>query len=230
MRSLRLLFVALGAALVALAPRAALAQRAAQAVPTGAPPADATTDFDGAPKKRAGVVIGLDLGVGLAGASGYPNDSNKIDDPNYYGASGMLTGTGGSIFFMGALADYLNFGFWFGRQSAQNGDWRSSGVGGGFRVEAFPLYTLLPKLSDLGVMAKFGIGSATLDAKRGEYPGADGVQSYLGAGVFYEWSLGRALGGHFALGPTLEFDAIYSRPIERHGLLAGGRFVWYGGK
>jgi hypothetical protein len=191
---------------------------------------DVTTAFDGPPTRRAGVVLGASFGVGLVGASGYPNSAQRIDDPAYFGASGLMTGTGTSILVMGALADYVNFGFWFGTQSAQNGDWKSHAVAGGFRVDAFPFVSLFPKLADLALFSHFGIGGATLDAKTGNYPGADGVQSFLGVGAFYEWCIGRALGGHFALGPSVEYDAVFSRSIDRHGMLAGARFVWYGGK
>jgi hypothetical protein len=191
---------------------------------------DATTAFDGPPQRRAGVVVGVGVGAGVAGASGYPNDGTKIDDPAYFASSGFMSATGGSLFVMGALADYVSFGFWFGMQSAQNGDWKSNAVAGGFRVEAFPLWSLYPKLADLGVFSHFGVGSAKLDAKRGEYPGADGVQSFIGAGAFYEWCIGKALGGHFAFGPSIEYDSVFSRSIERHGMLLGARLVWYGGK
>ena len=191
---------------------------------------DATTAFDGQPVRRSGFVVGLGFGAGLVGASGYPNQATKIDDPSYFASSGVMPGYGGNLLLMGALADYINFGLWFGTRSAQNGDWKSHGTAGGFRVEMFPLVSLFPKLADLAVFSHFGIGGATLDAKRGAYPGADGVQSFLGAGAFYEFSIGKALGGHFAVGPSLEYDAIFSRSLERHGMLLGGRFVWYGGK
>ena len=219
---------------VPLAPRVAEAQvsGASQAVAQPAPgtTVDATTAFDPPPTRRSGLVVGTSLGVGLAGASGYPNDATKVDDPQYFAASGFMTGGGGSVFVMGALADYVSFGFWFGLQNYSNGDWRSTGGAGGFRVEAFPLFYVVPALKDFGLLAHFGVGKATLDAKRGDYGGAEGFQSFLGAGAFYEWSLFKLLGGHFAGGPSLEYDATFARTIDRHGALLGGRLVFYGGQ
>ena len=181
-------------------------------------------------ERRSGVAMGFDLGVGLAGSSGYPNDVSKIDDPSFYSSGGLLAGRGGSFFVMGAIADYVNFGLWFGSATYTNHDFRSTGVGGGFRVEAFPLYGLYPKLRDLAVFTKFGIGSTSLEVTTSNvYPRADGVQSFIGVGAFYEWRLFDMLHGHVAAGPSLEYDVIYSSSVERHGLLAGGRIIFYGG-
>ena len=55
------------------------------------------------------------------------------------------------------------------------------------------------------------------------------MQSYLGTGAFYEWSFGSLFGGHFGIGPSVEYDAIWSQPFERHGLVASARIVFYGG-
>jgi hypothetical protein len=217
-------------AALAFAPASARAQ-SVKGAPAAVPQDEASlgASYPVTPKKRDGFVIGTAIGVSLVGASGYPNDSTKIGDPNYYGASGVMVGSQEQLFLMGALADYLNFGFWVGGSIAQNGDWRSRGTAGGFRVEAFPLFKLVPQLSDLGVLAQFGIGGATLDAKRGPYPGADGVQSMIGVGVFYEWSIAKLLGGHAAIGPSFEYDTIFSRSIDRDGAVASVRLVWYGG-
>jgi hypothetical protein len=174
-------------------------------------------------------VIGLAFGAGLGGASGYPNDSLKIGDPNCYSASGMMAGTAGSIFVMGALSDYVSFGFWFGRGAFRNGDWRSSGNGGGFRLEGFPLVGLVPKLQGLGLLAQLGIGGGSLSATGPSGAGSDGTQSFVGGGAFYEWSFGHVLGGHLGAGPSLEYDAIFSRSFEQHGLVASARIVFYGG-
>jgi hypothetical protein len=206
---------------------AASVAAAATAVPTGervTPP-----DMDAPARLRSGVVVGLSLGAGVAGASGYPNASSQIGDPAYYSASGFMTGSSGSLFVMGALADYLNFGILFGSGSFRNGDWRSSGGGGGLRVEAFPLIALYPRLAGLGLLGQFGIGGANLVSSNPAHPEASGVQSFLASGAFYEWSFGKLFGGHFGVGPSLDYEVIWSRPFERNGLLAGARIVFYGG-
>jgi hypothetical protein len=103
-------------------------------------------------------------------------------------------------------------------------------VGGGFRIEAFPLLPLVPKLGDLALFTQLGIGSTTLHTKLpGNYPDADGAQSFLGVGTFYEWSFFKALGGHVAGGPSLEYDVITTPSIERHGGLLSFRIAYYGG-
>jgi len=200
---------------------------AAAAVPTGDRPT--SPDLDVAPRIRSGIVIGLSLGAGVAGASGYPNASSEIGDPAFYSASGFMTGTSGTIFVMGALADYLNFGLWFGSGNFSNGDWRSSGGGAGLRVEAFPLVGIFPRLAGLGLLGQFGIGGANLSSSNPAHPTASGTQAFLGTGAFYEWSFGSLFGGHFGSGPSLEYDSTWSQPFERHGLVASARIVFYGG-
>jgi hypothetical protein len=200
----------------------------AAAVPTG--PLASPNDLPASHRFRSGVVMGFTFGAGLVGASGYPNDSSKIGDPNYYSASGWMLGTGESLFLMGALTDYLSFGFWYAHANASNGNWRSSGDGGGLRVEVFPLVGILPRLHGLGVLAQFGLGAGNLTAKAPGPLQAEGTQSFATAGVFHEWSFGHFLGGHFAAGPSLEYSAIWSLPFERHGLVATARLAFYGGR
>jgi hypothetical protein len=217
--------LAAGARVASAAPPA---QGAATAAPIGQQPTSA--DLDRPHELRSGIVIGFDAGIGIAEASGYPNDINHIGDSSYYSATSAMLGGGGGMFVMGALADWVNFGFWFGIVRGGNGDFKTTGRGIGFRVETFPLYKLFPALSGLGVMGRFGIGSATIDTKLpGNYPQADGSQSYVGVGVFHEWKVLRMLGGHLSLGPTVDFDAIFSTSIEWHGTTVGGRIAFYGG-
>jgi hypothetical protein len=180
-------------------------------------------------ERRSGLVFGTLFGIGLAGSSGYPNNATKIGDPNYYSSSGMMTGTATNLLIMGALSDYLNFGFWFGNGIFKNGDWRSSGGGGGLRVEIFPLYSLVPRLKDLAVAGQFGIGTTTLDGQFRPGVSSDGTEAFIGAGVFYEWKIAKLLGGHLALGPSLDYDVITARPIERNSATLGLRLVFYGG-
>ena len=186
--------------------------------------------MNAAPKRRSGIVLGFSFGLGLAASSGYPNDSSKLGNPAYYSSTQPLPGSGESFFVMGALADYLNFGFWASVGHYGSSDWSSKGGGGGFRVEAFPLFSLAPRLRDLALFSQFGIGTAQLNFKGpGSFPEATGVQSILGIGTFYEWRLFDMIGGHVSAGPSLEYDAIFAPSIERHGFLAGGRLVFYGG-
>ena len=119
---------------------------------------------------RSGLVVALMLGWGVAGASGYPNDSNQIGDPTYYASSDVMVATGSGLFIGGALADYVNFGFFFVGQNYKSHDWSSKGAGVGFRVETFPLVYAVPTLKNLGLFAQFGIGSATLDVDAGTTP------------------------------------------------------------
>lgn len=206
---------------------AAATQGAAAAVPTG----DVTpvAELPAAHQYRSGLVVGLSLGAGLGGASGYPNNSQQIGNSDYYSASGLMSGTYTSFFVMGAFSDYLSFGFWFGHSSLKNSDFDSTGTGGGFRIEAFPLVGLVPSLHGLGVLANLGIGSGKLSTAVPGYPEAGGTQSFGGIGLFHEWSFGHVLGGHFAAGPALEFDAIWTQPFEQHGLAASLRLAFYGG-
>jgi hypothetical protein len=215
---------------LALALALAFATLPATAVTARADEGAADPTLNTATTRRSGLVLGTSLGVGVAGASGYPNNANFIDNGNFFSSSGFMFGRAYEFMLMGALSDYLNFGLWFQTSSYENSDWRSNGYGLGFRVEAFPLVGAVPALRDLGVFGHFGLGHATLDAKAPGYPSDDGTQSFLGAGIFHEWCLLRILGGHFALGPSLEYDDIYSRSIDRHGLLATVRLVFYGGK
>jgi hypothetical protein len=199
----------------------------ASAIPTGL--TTSPNDLDAPRRFRSGLVVGLTFGGGVAGASGYPNEQSKIGDPAYYSAAGWMLGSSESLFVMGALTDYLSFGFFYAHASSSNADWRSTGDGGGLRVEAFPLVGVFPRLSGLGVFGQFGLGSGHLTSTTPGLPGSRGTQSFLGAGVLQEWSFGHVLGGHFGVGPALEYDAIRSMPFERHGLIASARLVFYGG-
>jgi len=198
---------------------------AAAAVPTGS--VVSSTDLDAPHKIRSGIVIGLSLGAGIVGASGYPNEWAKIGNPDYYSSSGWMTGSGEGLFVMGALTDYLSFGFWYAHAGASNPHWQSTGSGVGLRVELFPLYGI-ERWRGLGLVGQFGLGSGDLSAKVPNLPSSEGTSSFAAAGVFHEWAF-RFLGGHFAAGPSLEYSAIWSQAFERHGLALSARLVFYGG-
>jgi hypothetical protein len=186
-------------------------------------------DLETKPRLRNGLVLGFAYQVGLAAASGWPNDVTVINTPNAYASTGAMFGRGPSFYLMGALSDYVNFGFWFAYATFEDSDWRSTGAGGGIRAEAFPLVSLVPSLGNLGLSAQFGIGGTALTSKNPGVRDTDGTQSFTGVGVFHDFHIARVLGGPFAIGPNLEYDAVWSASMERHGALLGARVVWYGG-
>lgn len=207
----------------------------AQAALAGAPqPAEApTTSEDPAMRKivserRNGVVLGIAPGFALGGASGYPNSEKFIGNQDYYSSTPMLPGSSTSFFLMGAFTDYLSFGPMVNVSTLASDKWRTTGFGIGFRAEAFPLIRLFPKLADTAIYTQLGVGSAEVHAQ-GPYPSSDGTQSFVGVGLHHEFRLTRLLGGHASAGPFVEYDTVFSTPVERHWLSIGLRVAWYGG-
>jgi len=180
------------------------------------------------PERRAGLVIGVAPGVAFAGSSGYPNNARLIGSPDFYSESPLLVGHSTTYFLMGALTDYVSFGPMVNIASFETEKWKSTGLGIGFRVEAFPLVRLFPMLADTALYGQAGVGSTELQAKGG-FPSADGTQSFAGIGVHHELRLFRLLGGHFSGGPYAEYDAIFTPSAERHWASVGLRVAWYGG-
>ncbi|AKU99258.1 hypothetical protein AKJ09_05922 [Labilithrix luteola] len=177
---------------------------------------------------RNGVVLGVAPGVGFAGSSGYPNDAKFIGNPDFFSSSPLLVGSSTTIFLQGAFTDYVSFGPMVNIATFENDKWRSTGWAIGFRADAFPLVDLFPTLANMSAYLQAGFGTTELRAK-GPYPTADGSQSFLGGGLHHEFRAFRLLGGHAAFGPYVEYDAIFSKPAERHWLTVGLRLAWYGG-
>ncbi len=179
-------------------------------------------------ERRAGVALGVSVGVGFAGASGYPNNTKLIGNPDSYSESPLLVGVSHSYFVLGALTDYLSFGPLLNVATFESDRWRSTGFGLGFRAEVFPLVRVAPAFADTAMYGHAGFGLSELQAK-GPYPSADGAQSLLGLGFHHELRLAKLLGGHAAAGPFVEYDAVTATAAERHWLSFGLRLVWYGG-
>jgi hypothetical protein len=190
----------------------------------------AAKDLYKPPERRGGLIFGFGMGVGVAGASGYPNNSSDIGVAAYYDGSNAMGGYGALLFAMGSLSDWLSFGVFYGRENFRSGQWYSYGGGGGFRVDLFPLYYLHPVLRDLGIYGQFGVGTSTLLPTTGTREGANGTESFLGTGAFYEFFLGKAWHGHFAAGPAAELDTQITQSNQRFAGIFGGRVAFYTGK
>lgn len=219
-----------------------------QTVPVATPPADAPTVTPGTPVPatppsaapmdaaepqhaiRDGMMLGASFGVGVGSASGYPNDVLYNGNPSYYGSTPMLPGYAMTFTLMGALTSYLNVGVFGGFANYGNGDWKSTGGGGGLRLEAYPLIgvcaCVIPRTiaSNLGIYGQFGLGAVSTEVLLpGRYETIGGVESILAAGAFYELWVGRA----FSVAPDLRYEVIASRTSDRNALTAGIRLALY---
>jgi len=181
-----------------------------------------------AAERRAGLVLGVAPGIAFAGASGYPNNTRLIGNPEFYSESPLLVGHSTTYFLMGAFTDYASFGPMVNIATFESEKWKSTGFAIGFRAEIFPLIKLVPTLADTSIYGQAGIGSTELRAK-GPFPSADGTQSFAGLGLHHEFRLFRLLGGHFSGGPYVEYNAIFAPSAERHWASVGLRVAWYGG-
>ncbi|HEY3500615.1 MAG TPA: hypothetical protein VGK73_38240 [Polyangiaceae bacterium] len=180
--------------------------------------------YDQRGERRSDFVIGVSPVLVLGGASGYPNEVDKIDNPGFEAKTGFGAGAGVSVWLGGALADWFTFGVgptFFGTSGSQG-----SGSGGGvvFRVEAYPLYGVGGPLRDLAFFTTFGAGVFTVKGKAGER-GEGGFTSMAGLGSAYE--LFRA--GHFAFAPTVQYQLVRSQSLVGHQAQIGVRAVFYGG-
>jgi hypothetical protein len=224
--------ILLGLFVVSLPTFAQTAQPAAEVSVAPALSAEPVADVVVEPAIRDGVVLGASFGVGVGSASGYPNDVLYDRNPDYYGSTPMLPGYGLTFTIMGALTPYLNVGVFGGFANFGNSDWKSSGGGGGLRIEAYPLMAVCPCVipktitSNVGVYAQFGVGAVSTEVLRpGKYETIGGVEGTLAAGAFYEVWLGRL----FSLAPDLRYEVINSRTSDRNSLMAGVRLAFYPG-
>jgi len=179
-------------------------------------------------ERRAGLVLGVAPGIAFAGASGYPNNTRLIGNPDFYSESPLLVGHSTSYFLMGAFTDYASFGPMVNIATFESEKWKSTGLAIGFRAEIFPLIKLAPTFADTSIYGQAGVGSTELRAK-GPFPSADGTSSFAGLGLHHEFRLFRLLGGHFSGGPYVEYNAIFAPGAERHWAALGLRVAWYGG-
>jgi hypothetical protein len=183
-------------------------------------------------ERRSGVVFGTTFGFGVGSASGTPNNSNDLNDPNYYTASGPALGSNFSLFLMGALADPISVGFFFGGVGFSNKDVQSAGSAFGLRVDLFPLacHCVKPFFRDIGLASEFGIGGMKMTPKNNmNVTLADGTQSFISEGIFYDAKVVHMLGGHLSMGPELDYSVITSTAAEQHGATISLRIAFNGG-
>ena len=192
--------------------------------------APTTADDGSVPHRlRSGVVVGFALAEGSAARRRLPQQLERHRQPRYHTASGWMPGLGGTVLVMGALADYINFGFWYAHAAFGDSGRRASQDGVGLRVEAFPFVAPLARMGGarrvLRVRLRHGQARYARSAA-----GAAAPSRSSASGVLYEWSVAPlSSAATSAIGPSLEYDAVVHGPFEQHGLIANLRLVFYGG-
>lgn len=174
--------------------------------------------------RRSDFAIGFGGGLLAGDARGYPNEIDKLDNPAYFADTGLGAGTGGSLWFGGALKDWFTVGLGFSGGSFTGRGLKASGGAFILHIETFPLFYRGGVWRDLGLFADFGAGS--LSVKRGnDTVVAGGSMSVVGLGALWEvWHF-----GHFAAGPILEVQRLFSPSATQDSALGGMRIAYYGG-
>lgn len=191
------------------------------------PPPDPNAWQKAPPTRRGGFAMGMALGFGVAGISGYPADVKKAGYAAYYATTDARPAPNLSVWVGGALSDWLNFGFGVtGGLLLATGDNTTQSFAGMFHIEAFPLFYVSDKLRDLGLMFDAGSGIARLIDPKDRKLVDSTAASMVGGGVFWEpiqfW---RIRGGPFLVG-----NYMWSGTAQRPAVYAGWRMSLYSSK
>ncbi len=175
------------------------------------------------PQGRGWVFL-ADAQASLAFASGYPSDIQKIGDPLYLTTTGASGGGGGTFAALASLHPRVAFGVFGSYGVALNGTYRSSGAGGGVRVELLPFSE--GWLAPLGFHGSFGVGNANAERRDGVGDAAGTTQSLVAIGAFRDSTLATFEGSRLTWGPTAGYSAVFSRDFARQSLDLGLRLAW----
>lgn len=171
-----------------------------------------------------GWVFLADAQGSLAFANGYPNDVQKIGDPLYLTNSGASGGGGATFAALASLHPRVAFGLFGTYGLTLNGTYRTSGAGGGLRVELLPFSE--GWLAPLGFHGSFGVGSAKAERRDGTGEAAGTTQSLVALGAFRDTTLATFESSRLTWGPTAGYSAIFSRDFVRHSVDLGLRLTW----
>jgi hypothetical protein len=174
------------------------------------------------PERRADFAVGLSMTVGANAASGFPNEADKIDNPQYEQSTGANLGTDGSLWLGGALRDWFVIGFGLSKVSGQSGSKQLTSTSFITHLELYPLFSQGGAFRDLAVFGDFGAGGARI-VSNDQNIANGGMVSTLGGGIVFEalrW-------GGFAAGPSVQYLHQYSPSLQSHFVGAGFRVAFY---
>lgn len=181
-------------------------------------------DYDIKYQRRSDVMLSLTVG-GLNGfVSGYPNDVDKIDQPEFKATTDAAVGWSGTGVLGVTFRDWLAFGIGYSQQGFNGNGQKGSAYFFLFRTEAYPLFNQSDLGKNLGFAITGGLGNVKLE-KDGETTADGGAVSMVGVGAFWE---GLQL-GQLSVGPALDYQFVFSEPLVAHLTTLGVRGVFYGG-
>lgn len=196
----------------ALSPSLALAQEDAD-----------ETNYKPKSERRDGFTVGLSYGLGVGSYVGYPNEVEKMNNPEYRADTGAALASGYSIWLGGALRDWFTFGVGLSSAGAQGNDTTAGAGAIGVHLETFPLWPMGGTWRDLGVVTEFGAGGGLLSDSDGNEIGNGGNMAFVGAGLIYEpWQF-----WHMSHGPALVYKYEFSDSMTASTVLLGWRMAFY---
>ena len=181
------------------------------------------TNYSPPLERRGGFTMGLSYGLGAGSFVGYPNEVEKIDNPEYRAETGTALASGYSIWIGGALRDWFTFGA--GMFASAAGTEEATGGGGAFGVhlETFPLYPVGGLWRDLALATEFGAGGGLLKDGDGKETANGGSMAVIGVGLVFEpWQF-----WHMSHGPSLMVRHHFSDTMTASAVLLGWRMAFY---
>lgn len=178
-------------------------------------------------ERRGGFAMAVDFGYGIGSYRGYPLDVAALNDPSKKRSTGPAFASQTSLWFGGALRDWLTTGIGLSLRSA-SGDVIGASPSIIFRVETFPLFSLGGTFRHLGLGFDGGLATAAIvskDKKERDEPLAEGgALSSVGLVLFWEplqfW--------HFSAGPQLTYVHGFSQTMHVDQATLGFRLALYG--
>jgi len=174
--------------------------------------------------RRSGFVAGLNLGLALGNADGYPNDLAKINSVDYERNTKFGVGGTNTLWLGGALTDWFVFGLGLKGVSLKHEHAAAAGSAFIFHVQGYPLFYQGGPFRDLSLFGDFGAGGMKITGGARENA-VGGLMSVIGVGAAWEpvrfW--------HFTFGPGVEYLQSWSQSMSVHTALVDARLTFVGG-